>query len=238
MSVRNRRVASAGVITASCHAFLAATPAAMHPRHGKSVGRHHGRVFVAVVATIALLVAACTSNSAGPGVARVGRSSPSGSASNGPLAFSQCMRSHGVPTFPDPDSNGALRKETAQQLGVSNSQWDTAQRACAHLLPNSDHGGLTPAEVQQAWSGTRNFARCMRSHRVSNWPDPADDGTGTPVFYLQNKIDANAPQIVTKIHVCQHLIPAADRSFGGSPGGVRMCPGDKPDPRTQTGACR
>ena len=190
---------------------------------------------MAVVATIAPLVAACNvTRQARAG----GSSSPGSSASASPLAFSQCMRSHGVPSFPDPDSNGALRKETAQQLGVSNSQWDTAQQACAHLLPNSDHGGLTPAEVQQAWSGTRNFARCMRSHRVSNWPDPADDGTGTPVFYLQNKIDANAPQIVTKIHACQHLIPAADRSFGGSPGGVRMCPGDKPDPRTQTGACR
>lgn len=190
---------------------------------------------VAVVATavVVLLVAACSGSNAGGG-----SSSPSGSASNGPLAFSQCMRNHGIPNYPDPGSNGSIPKKTAQQLGVSNSRYQGATSACAHLLPNSDSGGLSQAQIQQAWNGTRNFAVCMRSHGVPNWPDPADDGTGSPVFYLQNKIDANAPQIVTKIHACQHLIPAADRSFGGSPGGVRMCPGDKPDPRTQHGACR
>jgi hypothetical protein len=190
---------------------------------------------VAALAAAAILAGGCSHGSSGPAVAG-GSSSPSGSASNGPLAFSQCMRSHGLTNFPDPASNGSIPKETAQQLGVSNSQYDAAQRACAHLLPNS--GGLSQAEIRQAWSGMRNFAGCMRSHGVSNWPDPADDGTGRPVFYLQNRIDANAPQIVTEIHACVHLIPPEDRSMGGSPGGVRMCPGDKPNPATQRGACR
>ena len=181
--------------------------------------------------------------SSGPGVANLGSSSsggspsPGSSASANPLGFSQCMRSHGIPNYPDPGSNGSIPKETAQQLGVTNSRYQAATSACAHLLPNSDHGGLSQADMQRAWSGTRSFAGCMRSHGVSNWPDPTDDGDGSPVFYLQNKIDTNAPQVVTEIHACQHLIPPEDRSFGGSPGGVRMCPGDKPDPRTQRGAC-
>jgi hypothetical protein len=204
-----------------------------------------GRAAAAIIAMagLALLAAGCGggNDSGGRGVANVGSStsassSASSSASNGPLAFSRCMRSRGVPNFPDPSGRGAVPKETPQQLGVGSSRYQTAQTACAHLLPNS--GGLSRGEVQQAWSGTRNFAQCMRSHGVSNWPDPTDDGTGSPVFYLQNKIDANASQIVTKMHACLHLIPPADRSFGGSPGGVRMCPGAKPDPATQTGACR
>jgi hypothetical protein len=202
-----------------------------------------GGVFAAVLAAIVLLVAACTSSSAGSRVASVGSSSagrssaPGGSASIGPLAFAQCMRAHGIPNYPDPDSNGSISKETAQQLGVSDFQYHTAETACARLLPNSEHGGLTEAEIQEAWNGTRNFAQCMRSRGVPSWPDPLDGGDGSPVFYLQNKIDANAPQIVTTIHACQHLIPPEDRSFGGSPGGVRMCPGDKPNPATQHGAC-
>jgi hypothetical protein len=242
MSVRNRRLARAGVIIARCHTVLAGTPA-MHPHHRKRIGPRRGRVFAAVLAPIVLLVAACTSNAAGPGVASVGSSSaggsssPSNSASNGPLAFSQCMRSHGLANYPDPDSNGSIPKETPQQLGVSDSQYHTAQTACGQLLPNSDQGGLSQAQIQQAWNGTRNFAQCMRSHGVANWPDPADDGEGSPVFYLQHKIDPNAPQIVTKIHACQQLIPPEDRSFGGSPGGVRTCPGDKPNPAAQHGAC-
>jgi hypothetical protein len=192
---------------------------------------------VAALTFAAIVAGGCSHGSPGPGVAR-GSSSPSGSASNGPLAFSQCMRSHGVPNFPDPGSDGSIPKQTAQQLGVSSSRYGAAQRACADLLPNSDQGGLSQAEVQQAWTGMRDFAGCMRSHGVLNWPDPADDGTGSPVFYLQNKIDANAPQVVTEIHACLHLIPPEDRSMGGSPGGIRMCPGDKPNPATQRGACR
>ena len=47
-----------------------------------------------------------------------------------PLAFSACMRSHGVPTFPDPDSSGAIPKAGPQQLGVSTSRFQQAQSAC------------------------------------------------------------------------------------------------------------
>jgi hypothetical protein len=185
-----------------------------------------------LLAALALLVAACTSNSGGPGVASVGSSSAGGSssttssASTGPLAFSQCMRSHGMPTFPDPNGSGALPKETAQQLGVSSSQYQTAQTACAHLLPNS--GGVSQTDIQQMMSGMQSFAVCMRSHGVSNWPDPSTDRAGYPTFYLQHKIDENSPPIVTKIHTCQHLLPQSGSL--SIPGGVAICPGDRPGP--------
>ena len=228
MSVHCR--ATADVITAIRHTFL---------RRPRGTSPPTARTAAATIATAALtLLAACSGGSDPgiPGVARVGSSSASGSASSGPLAFSQCMRSHAISNYPDPGSNGSIPKETAQQLGVSDSRYQAAQNACAHLLPNS--GGLSQADVQQAWTGTRNFAQCMRTHGVSNWSDPDDDGTGSPVFYLHNKIDVNAPQTVAQIRACQHLIPPADRSMGGSPGGVRLCPGDKPNPATQHGACR
>lgn len=49
------------------------------------------------------------------------------------LQFSQCMRSHGLPSFPDPKSNGSLN------LGGSNPnspQFQTAFQACRSLLPS------------------------------------------------------------------------------------------------------
>jgi hypothetical protein len=142
------------------------------------------------------------------------------------------MRSQGVPNFPDPNGSGAIPKETTQQLGVSGSHYQTAQAACAHLLANS--GGVSQTEIQQMMSGMRNFAGCMRSHGASNWPDPSTDRAGYPVFYLQRTIDASAPQIVTKIHVCQHLLPQSGSL--SIPGGVAMCPGDRPGPNA-TSAC-
>ena len=84
------------------------------------------------------------------------------------------MRSHGVPSYPDPTRSG-LVKETPQQLGVSTSQFQRAQRACRHLLPN---GGQPPnqAQRQQVRAQALQFAQCVRTHGVPNFPDPASDG--------------------------------------------------------------
>jgi hypothetical protein len=99
------------------------------------------------------------------------------------------MRTHGVRNFPDPNGSGAIPKESAQQLTITSSQYQTAQTACAHLLPNS--GGVSQDEIQQMMTGMRGFGGCMRSHGVSNWPDPSTDRAGYPAFYLQGKIDEN-----------------------------------------------
>jgi hypothetical protein len=53
------------------------------------------------------------------------------------VAYSACMRSHGVPNFPDPDSNGQILKGDAQRFGVSTSQLQAAQQACQPLYPNN-----------------------------------------------------------------------------------------------------
>lgn len=207
-------------------------------RHRPRRGGPAGRTAVATIAAaaLALLAAGCGGSNApggSAGSASAGQSSsPSGSSSNGPLAFSHCMRSRGVSTFPDPNDSGAIAKQTPQQLGVSSSQYETAQTACTHLLPNS--GGPSQAEIQQMMSGMQKFAQCMRSHGVSNWPDPSTDRAGYPIFYLQRRIDASAPQIVTRTHACQHLLPQSGSL--SIPGGVAMCPGDRPDPGA-TSAC-
>jgi hypothetical protein len=161
------------------------------------------RTAVAVVAAaaLALLAAACG------GSTKISTSS-SAAAQTGMLAFSGCMRSHGVPDFPDPNSSGVLPKSQVAQLGVSNPQFPAAHRACGHLLPNG--GQPTQAQVQQAWSDMRNFARCMRSHGVPNWPDPAPTSQQDqrPFFYLPDSIDPNAPQITAKVGACQRVFHA------------------------------
>jgi hypothetical protein len=139
-----------------------------------------------------VLAAACSGgrSSAGSGGAPHAGGS-SGSAST--VAYSACMRSHGVPNYPDPDSKGHLTKGGPQQFGVSSSQFQAAQRACANLLPNAGSfmqqfqqcvsGGVCPqALVQQALTLMRNLAACLRSHGVPNWPDPTIGPEGAPFF--------------------------------------------------------
>jgi hypothetical protein len=201
------------------------------------------RAAAAVIATavLALLVAAC-GGSKGGHVAQIGStatqstSNPPAASSNA-LAFSRCIRSRGVPNFPDPIGSGGIPKETPRQLGVSDARYRAAQSACAHLLPNSGGAhGLSPDQVQQLANGMRSFARCMRSHGVPSWPDPSTDSEGAAVFYLQGKIAIDAPQIIAKVRACSHLIPPSTRE-NGPPGGVPMCPGDRPDPSTQHSEC-
>jgi hypothetical protein len=149
----------------------------------------------AVIATVvlALLVTAC---SGGPSSTGSGDSSAAGSAdSPSAIAYSACMRSQGVPNYPDPDSSGQLPKGDAQQFGVSTSQYQAAQQACQRLLPTGgslhqeeyqcmQNSDCPSALVQQMLIADRKLAQCMRSHGVPNFPDPTNGGSGGPVFNI------------------------------------------------------
>ena len=113
------------------------------------------------------------------------------------LSFAQCMRSHGVSGYPDPDSSGSIPKKSASQLGVTDGQLQSAQNACQHLLPN---GGSGPNQAQEQYERTLSlkFAVCMRSHGVAlpdpggsrdRIPDPATVGInqGSPQFQAANQ---------------------------------------------------
>lgn len=159
-------------------------------------------VTILALAALALLLAACkaspSSNSSG------GSSNAGGSPQAEELAFSRCMRLHGVRNYPDPTRTGPP-KTSAQQLGVSSSRFQAAQRACQHLFPNSNSGGMSQAQKQQALRSYRNFTRCMRSHGVGNWPEPTTDSAGRAIFQIQG-IDPSLPQISTRINECDHLV--------------------------------
>jgi hypothetical protein len=181
---------------------------------------------VTIAAAALALLAACTGSpssatgSSGSPTAAGSSSSPSA------VAYSSCMRSHGVPNFPDPASNGQVPKADTQALGVSSSQLQTAQTACQHLYPANggslaaslrqceETGDCPQAMVQQVLTGMRRFAQCMRSHGVPGWPDPTVDSEGRPGFNLLHVhgFDPNSAQIQdTKMSECYGTMP------GGAP---------------------
>ena len=180
-----------------------------------------------VVVALALLAAGCGSQA--NQVAHVdstatqsaGSSNARGATSSGLLAFSQCMRSHGVPSFPDPQPGASNAKSpSAQQLGVAGSQLSAAEDACEHLLPAGVDDRFPPAEVPLLLRGMARFSQCMRSHGVPNWPDPSVDSEGGPVFLLSahgfTLQQAHSPEITHAVDECQHLLPSA---LGGMPTG-------------------
>jgi hypothetical protein len=135
------------------------------------------------------------------------------------LAYSRCMRSHGVPGFPDPTSAGTIPKVSQQDL--ASPQFQAAERACQHLLPAGTDDQFPPGEVQQLLLGMLRFSRCMRSHGVPNWPDPTTDSEGRPEFPLESVPGTSrsywhSSRIDHAGEECQHLLPSA---LGGIPVG-------------------
>jgi len=128
-----------------------------------------------------------------------GASTTTATRGSGAVAFSGCMRSHGVAAYPDAGSSGLLPKKSPQELGVSSSEFQKAQSACIHLVPNG--GRPTPAQVAQYRSVMLVYARCIRAHGVSNMPDPdsrgrLDIGPGTGV-------DVNSPTFQAAYRACK-----------------------------------
>jgi hypothetical protein len=178
------------------------------------------RIVAALIATATLapLAAGCGS-SAGSHVAQLGSTetqssssgpSPTSAPVNGALAFSRCMRSHGVPSWPDPDSGGSF-PVSAKHIATSNPGFPSAQAACGRLLPSAGQPGPpSQAVLRLAWSDSRDFARCMRSHGVSSWPNPTSDPLHhpeRPTFSLQSVgVDQASSQIASTIRECEPLL--------------------------------
>ncbi len=64
------------------------------------------------------------------------------------LAFAQCLRSHGVAGFPDPNAQGELTPEMVRAAGVDLQapSFLVAAKACVGVT----HGALTAAQVEHA----------------------------------------------------------------------------------------
>jgi hypothetical protein len=181
------------------------------------------RTAAAVIATAALaLLAACGGNGSSSG--HGGSANAAGSTTSASyVAYSACMRSHGVPNYPDPDSSGQLPKPDAHHLGVSSAQLQAIQQTCQHVLPNTGRAITADSVtecmmaddcprslVQHLLDEERSFAGCMRSGGVPNWPDPTIDPHGRPVFAISISKDGFNPYskpIWAKGNRCSQLMP-------------------------------
>lgn len=168
---------------------------------------------ILVTASFALLATACDSSS---------HSSASAQSTNTQkaLAYSGCMRSHGVSGFPDPTDSGQVPKVSLQQLGVSRSSFLASQTACQGLLPISDQS--SPGQDQKVLPALFSFARCVRANGVSNWPDPlAESDPGepdTPGFPRDIQgVNQNAPEVKAAMDTCQHFLAGIGYRSGGYP---------------------
>jgi hypothetical protein len=128
------------------------------------------------------------------------------------LAFSACMRSHGVTAFPDPSSGRGINLD-GTGINPAAPAFEAAQATCRKLLP----GGGPPAHVSEQQK-QQMFAtsKCMRSHGVSGFPDPTTrttppsnpqnysiaEGTGDLWLLVPSTINVNSPAFTKAAKAC------------------------------------
>lgn len=193
-----------------------------HPQPPPSSPRRPRPALLAL-ATLALAAACGGAASGSSGVASLGSttttakessagsSAGSQSKADAALKYSQCMRSHGVPNFPDPSISGdkatiQIKGSPGSGLDPNSPQFQAAQSACRGLLPNG--GQPSPQQRAQAQDAAVHFAQCMRSHGI-NIPDPqtsTSGGIGIKITPGQG-VDPNSPQFQAAQSACQHFLP-------------------------------
>jgi hypothetical protein len=189
-------------------------------------------LMAATAACVALVTTGCSKSHAGPSVAQLttaaasiagsANSSPAPTGAAGLLAYSECMRAHGVPDFPDPVGNSLqIKSGQGSDLDPNSPKMQTAQKACQSLAPGGGDNGGTVSAAQQAQA--LKFSACMRSHGVPNFPDPTFTDGGVQLHVTG--IDPNSPQMIAAQKACQSLQPgdggiSVGQSGQGAAGGA------------------
>jgi len=124
------------------------------------------------------------------------------------LAFSKCMRSHGVPDYPDPNSKGEfITNPGSPSPKEPGSVVRAAVQACRHLWPAGGPGSLTAAQKQQIQQRALKLVQCLRAHGL---PDISDPGANGSIRLSTGMV--NSPQFQAAQRFCRSLRP-------GPPGG-------------------
>jgi hypothetical protein len=188
------------------------------------VQARHLFAVVAASALIAFLLGACGGGGRPASVAHIGKAPPATTvppvAGGGTslrqlyldaVAYTGCMRSHGMPNLPVPTTASSA---TQQEVGFGlppdqqSPQYRAADKACQYLLPGNG-AGPSQAAVQQAMAKALKFSECMREHGLPGFPDPKSNGQGGFSITGGRGIDTRSPQFQRAQESCRSLSPTA-----------------------------
>lgn len=120
------------------------------------------------------------------------------------LAYTNCMRSHGISDFPDPvvgpnGQGGGFRISggPGSDLDPNSPRFEAASHACQKDLP---YGGTPPPPTAQQMVEYTKFAACMRQRGFPSFPDPNGDG----VFVLHN-VDLGSAKFASAQKTCRSV---------------------------------
>jgi hypothetical protein len=125
------------------------------------------------------------------------------------LKLAECMRANGVPNFPDPNGQGLIQ---GSGIDPNSPQFQKAQQKCAKDIGGG--GTRSPAQIARAEAAALAFSKCMRSHGVSDFPDPQFSSGGgirisihTKAGIATSDLDPNSPIFKKAQQNCGSLLP-------------------------------
>jgi len=168
---------------------------------GGSSGRlRRAGVLAVAVASIAVLAAACGGGGIAPLLAGTSNYQKA-------LAYAQCMRAHGEPSYPDPTSNGGFIID-GKKDHLNGTLMSSANKTCQHLLPK--FAPMTASQQRQATAEALRYVACMRTHGIPNMPDPVVNAQGIQ-FRIGGPKGKGPPPGSQVLHnamqACQKLLP-------------------------------
>ena len=126
-----------------------------------------GRIILTLVAI------ACGPALAGCGFSGNSSVSESTGSAGTALQFAECMRSHGVPAFPDPGQSGGSAFGPGSAL-KSSPAFGSAVAKCNKLVPGGGPSATAaPAASASDLHAALVWAQCVRKHGEPNFPDPS-----------------------------------------------------------------
>ena len=156
-------------------------------------------MLAAAVTAIAGLAVACGGNGNSPAL--------SGTANyQKALAYAQCMRAHGEPSYPDPTSNGGFIID-GRKDHLNGQLMQSANKTCQHLLPKTPP--MTAAQQRRVTAEALKYVACMRTHGIPDMPDPVVNAQGVE-FRIGTGTSKGGPvsaMVQNAMHACQKLLP-------------------------------
>jgi hypothetical protein len=182
----------------------------MTPTRSAPSPLRHGALPTVLAAVLMVMIAGCGGNS--PPASST--NAASAAHAHGPGAdayrFSACMRSHGLPNFPDPvvhvsANNGS---GTSASVGIritpglkGSPAFKSASAACRHILPgagdqSSSRSDHPPTQALVA------FAQCLRTHGFPHFPDPTAQGELSLEMVNAAGINLHTPALLSAAKDC------------------------------------
>jgi hypothetical protein len=211
---------------------LSSTTTATVPARSRQVRRSRlARLgFAAIIASLTLLVTACGGRPPDGDAARLGSTTTSatqgGSVTGATdkfaawLAYARCMRSRGVPNFPDPTQVDGGIQISGSQAGLDphSPAFMAAEQSCRHLQPSGSQLSNT-AYQQRELDRMLRLSRCIRAHHITGFPDatlsaPYNRGdysvitsNGVAWLAIPKSIDIQSPAFKHAASACRLPLP-------------------------------